>query len=85
MAEAVNKDKVVVTANGNPQLAEDNNKMLTWEATVRDLPIHFVFNVVFLWDLCLHVSVPIAWCKNTKEVIITSAVIGQVTVPVMLL
>jgi hypothetical protein len=85
VAEAVNKDKVVVTANGNPQLAEDNNKMLTWEATVRDLPIHFVFNVVFLWDLCLHVSVPIAWCKNTKEVIITSAVIGQVTVPVMLL
>jgi hypothetical protein len=35
---------------------------------VHDLPIDFVFNVNFLWNLCLLVLVPIAWCKNTKEV-----------------
>ncbi len=68
MAKVVNKDEVVVTANGNPKVVEDNNEILTWEATVRDLPINFAFNVNFLWDLCLHVSVPITWCKNTKEV-----------------
>jgi hypothetical protein len=67
VAEVVNEDKVVVTANGNPKVVEDNNKMPTWEAMVRDLPINIVFNVNFLWDLCLRVLVPIAWCKNMKE------------------
>jgi hypothetical protein len=42
--------------------------MSTWEVTVRDLPIDVVFNVNFLWNLCLCVLVPIARCKNTKEV-----------------
>jgi hypothetical protein len=68
VSKVVNKDKVVVTANGNPKVAEDNNEMLTCEAMVGDLPIDFVFNVNFLWDLHLRVLVPIAWCKNTKEV-----------------
>ena len=68
VAEVVYKDKVVVYNKGNPKVAEYDNEILTWEAMVRDLPTNFVFNVDFLWDLCLRVSVPIAWCKNTKLV-----------------
>ncbi len=68
MAEVVHKDKVVVYNKRNPKVAEYDNEMSTWEATVHDLPTNFVFNINFLWDLCLHVSVPTAWCKNTKEV-----------------
>ncbi len=68
VAKVVYKDKVVVYNKGNPKVAEYDNEILTWEAMVRDLPTNFVFNVDFLWDLCLRVSVPIAWCKNTKLV-----------------
>ncbi len=67
VAEVVYKDKVVVYNKGNPKVAEYNNKVSTWEAMVRDLPTDFVFNINFLWDFCLHVSVPITWCKNTKK------------------
>jgi len=35
---------------------------------VQNLPIDFVFNVDFLWNLGLRVSVPIAWCNNTKDI-----------------
>jgi hypothetical protein len=68
VAKVINEDEVFVSANGNPKVVENDNKMLTWEAMVHDLPIDFVFNVNFLWNLCLRVLVPIAWCKNTKEV-----------------
>jgi len=45
-----------------------NNEMSTWEALVQDLPIDFVFNVDFLWNRGLRVSVTIAWCNNTKDI-----------------
>ena len=53
---------------GNLKVAELNNEMSTWEASVQNLPIDFVFNVDFLWNLGLRVPVPIAWCNNTKDI-----------------
>jgi len=53
---------------GNQKVSELNNEMSTWEALVQNLPIDFVFNVDFLWNLGLRVSVPIAWCNNTKDI-----------------
>jgi hypothetical protein len=53
---------------GNLKVSEHNNEMSTWEALVQHLPLDFVFNVDFLWNLGLRVSVPIAWCKNTKDI-----------------
>ena len=52
----------------NLKVSKHNNDMLTWEASVQNLPIDFVFNVDFLWNLGLRVSVPITWCKNTKDI-----------------
>ena len=64
-------DEVTVDAAsdaGNLKVSEFNNEMSTWEASVQNLPIEFVFNVDFLWNLRLRVSVPIAWCMNTKDI-----------------
>ena len=53
---------------GNLKVSGHNNEMSTWEALVQNLPIDFVFNVDFLWNLGLRVSVPIAWCNNRKDI-----------------
>ena len=58
VAEVIEEE---VSVDGNLKVSEHNNKMSTWEATVRNLSIDFIFNVNFLWDLCLRVSAPIAW------------------------
>jgi len=69
VAEVV-REEVLVEASvaGNLKVSELNNEMSTWEETVQNLPIDFVFNVDFLWNLNLRVSVPIAWCNNTKDI-----------------
>jgi len=65
VCEEVSVDAAVA---GNLKVSELNNEMLSWEASVQNLPIDFVFNVDFLWNLGLRVSVPIAWCNNTKDI-----------------
>jgi len=65
VCEEVSVDDAVA---GNKKVSELNNEMSTWEAWVQNLPIDFVFNVDFLWNLGLCVSVPIAWCNNTKDI-----------------
>ena len=69
VAEVV-REEVLVDASvaGNLKVSELNNEMSTWEESVQNLPIDFVFNVDFLWNLNLRVSVPIAWCNNTKDI-----------------
>ena len=69
VAEVV-REEVSVDASvaGNLKVSEHNNEMSTWEVSVQNLPIDFVFNVNFLWMLGLRVSVPIAWCKNRKDI-----------------
>ena len=57
VAEVVYEDVSVDAAvAGNLKLSDE---MSTWEASVQNLPIDFVFNVDFLWNLGLRVSVPI--------------------------
>ena len=69
MAEVVCEEvSVDASVAGNLKVSELNNEMSTWEASVQNLPIDFVFNVDFLWNLDLRVSVPIAWCNNTKDI-----------------
>jgi hypothetical protein len=69
VAEVVCEEvSVDASVAGNLKVSEHNNEMSTWEASVQNLPIDFVFNVDFLWNLGLRVSVPIAWCKNTKDI-----------------
>ena len=53
---------------GYLKVSEHNNEMSTWEALVQHLPLDFVFNVDFLWNLGLCISVHIAWCKNMKDI-----------------
>jgi len=53
---------------GNLKVLEHNNEMSIWEASEQNLPIDFVFNVDFLWNLGLCVSVPIPRCNNTKDI-----------------
>ena len=72
VAEVI-REEVSVDASvaGNLKVSEHNNEMSemsTWEVSLQNLPIDFVFNVDFLWKLGLRVSVPIAWCKNTKDI-----------------
>jgi hypothetical protein len=69
VAEVVCEEvSVDASVAGNLKVSELNNEMSTWEASVQNLPIDFVFNVDFLWNLDLRVSVPIAWCNNTKDI-----------------
>ena len=69
VAEVVCEENSVDTSvAANLKVSEHNNDMSTWEASVQNLPIDFVFNVDFLWNLGLRVSVLIAWCKNTKDI-----------------
>ena len=69
MAEVIHEEvSVDASVAGNLKVSEHNNEMSTWEALVQNLPVDFVFNVNFLWNLGLRVSVPIAWCKNTKDI-----------------
>ena len=59
MAEVVCEEvSVDASVAGNLKVSEHNNEMSTWEASVQNLPIDFVFNVDFLWNLGLRVSVP---------------------------
>jgi hypothetical protein len=52
VAEVV-RDEVSVDASvaGNLKVSEHNNEMSTWETSVQNLPIDFVLNVDFLWNL----------------------------------
>jgi hypothetical protein len=49
-------------------VSEHNDEKSTWEASVQNLHIDFVCNVDFLWNIGLCLSLPIAWCKNMKDI-----------------
>ena len=69
VAEVVCEEVSVDTSvAANLKVSKHNNDMSTWEASVQNLPIDFMFNVIFLWNLGLRVSVPITWCKKTKDI-----------------